>query len=405
MKKIMIALLVSLLVLSGCQKNDEGSTDEIVVWAMGDEAKEMDNMAAKFTEESGISVKVQAIPWGNAHEKLLTAVSSKSGPDVVQMGTTWMPEFQEAGALAKLDDYINESEILKPENFFEGSVETTEFDGSYYGIPWATETRVLFYRTDLLASVGYDKAPETWDELMDAAVKLSKRGDDMYGINIDAKEQSLSFTFARQNDSELFDESGKPLFNEAPFVEAVSYLNEFIQVGAAPKTDLALELAQTFGGEGMVPMFISGPWMIKIIQDTIEDIDGKWATAVLPKKANNVSSLGGSNLSVFEYSKNKDNAIKFIEFMSKESTQLEWLEMTNALPTVKAAWEKGSLHDDELYKVFGDQLENARPMPLIPEFEQIAQKYLEHFEQIYLGGADVQAEMDKLVEESLELLK
>ncbi|MBF2358889.1 extracellular solute-binding protein, partial [Listeria welshimeri] len=106
MKKKMFALLAVLLslslVLMACgSKDDANSSDSKVlnVWAMGDEAKSLKELALKFTKETGIEVKVQVIPWANAHDKLLTAVASKSGPDVVQMGTTWMPEFVEAGAL------------------------------------------------------------------------------------------------------------------------------------------------------------------------------------------------------------------------------------------------------------------------------------------------------------------
>lgn len=397
------------LLLAGCSNGEKESTSKesevLTVWGMGDEVKQLPKIAKDFTKETGIEVKVQAIPWASAHDKLLTAVASKNGPDVLQMGTTWMPEFQEAGALADLSEYMDKYETMKPENFFEGSVETTTFDDKYYAVPWAAETRVLFYRTDILASVGYKEAPKTWEELEDAAKKLSERGKDMYGLNVDTKEQTLGFMFARQNDSMLFSDDGKPEFNQSEFVGAVSYLNDLIQKGYSPKQDLGMDVSQTFSGDAIVPMFISGPWMVKAVNDTVKGIDGKWATAVLPKgKVNNESSLGGSNLTIFEHSKNKDKAAQFIDFMSRKETQLKWLEMTNAMPTVKAAWEDDKLAKDPLYNVFGEQMMTARPMPLIPQFEEIAQNYLKHFEKIYLGGEDVQKEMDSFNKETSELL-
>lgn len=397
------------LLLAGCsggEKKEGGKDSEVLtVWGMGDEVKQLPKMAEAFTKETGIEVKVQAIPWVSAHDKLLTAVASKNGPDVLQMGTTWMPEFQAAGALADLGDYMDKYETMKPENFFEGSVETTKFDDKYYAVPWAAETRVLFYRTDVLASVGYKEAPKTWEELEDAAEKLSKRGENMYGLNVDAKEQSLGFMFARQNGSTIFSDDGKPEFNKPEFVEAVSYLNNLIQKGYAPKQDLGMDISQTFSGDAIVPMFISGPWMVKAVNETVKGIDGKWATAVLPKgKVSNQSSLGGSNLTIFEHSKNKDKAAQFIDFMSRKESQLKWLEMTNAMPTVKTAWEDDKLLKDPLYNVFGEQMKTAHPMPLIPEFEEIAQNYLKHFEKIYLGDENVQKQMDSFNKETIELL-
>ncbi|CAI3251045.1 extracellular solute-binding protein [Enterococcus cecorum] len=399
--------LLSVGALSACGQSNSTSSksdNEVLnIWGMGEEVKSLSKMTDDFTKETGIKVKIQSIPWSNAHDKLLTAIASKKGPDVLQMGTTWMPEFQKAGALTDMSKYINKYENLKPDNFFKGSVETTVFDGKSYGIPWAAETRVLFYRTDILKNVGYDEAPKTWDELEDAAKKLSDRGKDKYGINIDSKEQTLAFMFARQNGSPLF-EDGKPLFNTPRFVEAVSYLNDFIQKGYSPKEDLGMDVSQTFSGDAMVPMFISGPWMAKAVKDTVPDAKGKWAIATLPKKENNLSSMGGSNLTIFKYSKQKDNAAKFIEFMSRPENQMKWLELTDALPTVMKTWENEKLKNDSLYKVFYEQLQNSEPMPLIPEFEELAQSYLKHFEQIYLGGKDVQSEMDDYQKESEKLL-
>lgn len=408
-KKILLLGLTSVLSLGtlaacGSGGDSEEKSDVLNIWGMGEEVKQLSKMTDKFTDETGIEVKIQSIPWANAHDKLLTAVASKSGPDVLQMGTTWMAEFQKAGALADMTKYIEKYDSLKPDNFYHGSVETTQFDGKSYGIPWAAETRVLFYRTDILESVGYKEAPKTWDELEDAAKKLSERGKDKYGITIDSKEQSLGFMFARQNGSKLFD-GNKPLFNEAPFTGAVEYLNNFIQKGYAPKEDLGLDVSQTFSGDdAMVPMFISGPWMAKTIKDTVPDVEGKWAIATLPAKENNISSMGGSNLTVFEFSKQKDNAAKFIDFMAQPENQLEWMELTDALPTATKAWEDKKLKDDPIYSVFNEQLNNSEPMPLIPEFEEIAQNYLKHFEQIYLGGNDVQSEMDALNQETEKLL-
>ncbi|EAC2955723.1 TPA: sugar ABC transporter substrate-binding protein [Listeria monocytogenes] len=407
---VVLALVLSLsLVLMACggSKDDANSGDSKVlnVWAMGDEAKSLKELAQKFTKDTGIEVKVQVIPCANAHDKLLTAVASKSGPDVVQMGTTWMPEFVEAGALLDITKDVEKSKNMNSDLFFPGSVKTTQFDGKTYGVPWYAETRVLFYRTDLLKKVGYNEAPKTWDELSDAALKLSKRGKDMYGFAIDPNEQTTGFIFGRQNGSPLFDKDGQPVFNKKPFVDTVSYLDSFIKNGSAPDTDLGLDASQSFGGDGIVPMFMSGPWMVNTLKDTAPDIDGKWATAVLPKKENNESSLGGANLSIFKYSDKKDDALKFMDYMSQPDVQLSWLKDTNSMPARMDAWEDDMLKNDPYYKVFGEQMKTAEPMPLIPQFEEIAQLYGKSWEQIYRGGADVQTQMDTFNDQVEALLK
>lgn len=410
-KKFAAAAMVGTLVVSGalagCSSSDTGSEKDgkkvVNVWGMGEEAKTLPKMAEEFEKENpDIDVKVQAIPWDQAHDKLLTAVASKQGPDVVQMGTSWIPEFASANALMDLTEYTNQYPELAADNFFEGSVETTKYDDKVVGVPWYVDTRVLYYRTDLLEEVGYKEAPKTWDELRDAAKKLNDRGDDKYGISIDTNEQSLSFMLARQNGSKLI-EGNKAYFNEPEFVEAVEYMNSFFKDGSAP-VDLGLDIIQAFKGEGILPMFISGPWMVKLINDQAPEIEGKWATAVLPAKDTNTSILGGSDLSVFQYTKNKEEALKFLAYMSKPETQIKWLELTNTLPANKESWNDKQLQENQYYKVFGDQLENAQPMPVIKPFEKIAQDFLTRFEKIYRGGADIQEEMDAFDKEAEELL-
>ncbi len=408
-KWISTAVLGTLLVsgvLAGCS-SDSASSDKttVTVWGMGEEAKSLPKIAAEFEKENPkIDVKVQAIPWETAHDKLLTAVASKKGPDVLQMGTTWIPEFAAANALMDLTPHIKDYPELDPQNYYEGSVETTKFEDKTVGLPWYIDTRVLYYRTDLLKEAGYDEAPKTWEELRDAAKKLAERGEGKYGISLDTKEQSLSFMFARQNGSALLDDQNKPLFNEPEFVEAVEYLNEFFKDGSAPKDELGIDIIQGFREDAILPMFISGPWMIKLINDQAPELEGKWATAVLPAKENNISALGGSNLSIFEHTKNKDASLKFLAYMNKPETQLKWMEMTNSLPSTKAAWEDEALKDNPLYKTFGEQMENSQPMPVIKEWEKIAQAYLTSFEKIYRGGEDVEKELDQFNKNSEEIL-
>lgn len=417
MRKTLATVLATTLllmgVLTGCSSGNnnkaEGTTGgeeqvTINVWGMGEEAKSLPTIAEDFMKENpNIKVNVQALPWDTAHDKLLTAVASKKGPDVVQMGTTWIPEFASAKALMDLTPYLDQYPELKQENFYPGSVETGTYEDAYVGVPWYIDTRVLYYRTDLMKEVGYDEAPKTWEELADAAQKLAARGEGKYGISLDPKEQSLGFMFARQNGSKLFDENNKPLFNQPEFVEAVDYMASFFHNGSNA-TDVGLDAIQGLKGDGIVPMFISGPWMVKLINEQAPELEGKWATAVLPAKDNNFSTLGGSNLSVFQYTKQPDAAMKFVSYMSKPETQLKWMELTESLPSTQKAWENEKLQSDANYKVIGEQLATAQPMPIMEEFEEIAQNFLTSFERIYRGKVDVQTEMDAFNKKAEQIL-
>lgn len=414
--KVTTAVLLSVGLLAGCGATNnnnggtntgEGSKEEKItlnVWGMGEEAKALPTIAEDFTKENpNISIKVQALPWGQGHDKLLTAVASKKGPDVVQLGSSWTLEFGSAGALADMAPYIEQYPELNMDNFFPGAVESAQIDGTFVGIPWYVDTRVLYYRTDLLKEVGYEQAPATWEELSDAAQKLAARGEGQYGISIDPKEQSLGFMYARQNGAEWFTEDGQPNFTDEKFVEAVEYIASFYKNGSAPK-DLGLDIIPAFN-EGITPMFISGPWMIKLISDQAPELEGKWGMAVLPNKENNISLLGGSHLSIFEYSEHKDAAAKFVAYMSKPETQLKWHELSKTLPSTTAAWEADVLKNDPHLSVYGKQLEAAMPMPVIPAWEQLGQTYVKYFENIYRANKDVAEMMEAFNQEAVKLMK
>ncbi|MHA3065408.1 extracellular solute-binding protein [Lacticaseibacillus saniviri] len=408
-KKLMGLAVVaaSALILAACgsskSSSDSSSSKTLTFWFGGDADTAVKPMADAFTKKTGIKVKIQSIPWSQYNDKLLTAAASKSGPDALVIGTTQVSSFAGSKTLMDLTSTIKDDKALAPSNFFNGSVETTKVDNKYYAVPWYVETRVLYYRKDLLKSVGYNEAPKTWNQLYDAATKLSKRGKNMYGFNVDAAEPTFGFMFARQNGATLL-KDGKAQFNKKPMVDALAYLDKFVKNGASPKQDTKMTIGQSFGGDGPVPMFISGPWMMAGIKKDSGLKDSQWGVAELPKgKVSNVSNTGGGDLAVFNYSKNKQNAIKFVKFMSSKENQLKFYKNSDSMPTLKSAWDGKEMSNSQI-QVFRAQLDHSEPMPGVKSWETIGQNYLKAWEQIALNNASIQKTMDSFNQQSQQLL-
>ncbi|MFC7321690.1 sugar ABC transporter substrate-binding protein [Halobacillus campisalis] len=410
MKSKIIALFVVVLLsitLAACSNGDSssgGGDDTVTVWAMGEEGKMLKEFSEGFEEDHPeLTVDVQAIPWDTAHDKLLTAVASGNGPDVVQLGTTWVPEFAEAGALMDLSEYEEDYPSFAKENYFEGSASTMEYDDQLVGIPWYVDTRVMYYRTDVLEEAGYEEAPQTWDELKEAAQTLSDRGEDSYGLDIDRNDQITPFIFAWQNGYEANLEENELNFDTPEFKEAIEYYTSYFDEGLSQKQE-GVDIVQAFK-EGTKPMFFSGPWMINIINDQAPDIEGDWATAVMPTEETNTSSMGGANLSVFKDAENVDGALEYISYMTEVDTQMDWLETSNTLPSLTEAWEEDIMTEDPMYATFGEQLENTKPGLQTEEFERIAQELLSAIERVVEGDADLDAELEEFNETANELLE
>ena len=130
-------------------------------WAMGREGEVVEQLVPEFERRNpGIRVDVQQIPWSAAHEKLLTAFVGDATPDVAQLGNTWVPEFQALNALEPLDARAAASSTVPRADYFAGIWDTNVIDGQTYGLPWYVDTRVLFYRPDLMAAAGYPAAAD-----------------------------------------------------------------------------------------------------------------------------------------------------------------------------------------------------------------------------------------------------
>src|SRR5690554_3764372 len=166
--------------LGGCAPRTDDV--EIRFWAMGREAEVVTALVEEFERGNpGIRVRVQQIPWTSAHEKLLTAFAADAMPDVLQLGNTWVPEFAVLGALEPLQARVDGSPVVDGDDYFPGIWDTNVVDGELLGVPWYVDTRLLFYRTDILAAAGVDAPPSDWTQ-WEAAMAAVKRhvGPDRY---------------------------------------------------------------------------------------------------------------------------------------------------------------------------------------------------------------------------------
>jgi multiple sugar transport system substrate-binding protein len=383
------AVLLAAVLLAACGGggDDGGGGDAnqpvtITVWGMGAEGEKLGTLADEFTRQNpNITVKVTPITWDVAHQKLITSVAGRQTPDVSQLGTTWMAEFAKLGALDEVPDSINAAD------FFEGAWNTNVIDGKALGVPWYVETRVLYYRTDIAEKAGAKMPPTTWEELQDAATKI-KRETGKYGIGMlpnAAGTWQEFMPFVWQNGGDVVDANGNPTLNSPQVVEALEQYTAFYREGLAPKNatqGFAVESGFIAGDYGM---FFSGPWHVGILNDAGKKIKGKWAIAPMPRRQTGTSFVGGSNLVVFNASKNKDAAWKFVEFAAKPETQTLWYKTVADLPSNKAAWESGELTGQEELQVFRTQLEDAKSAPNVATWEQLATKINDHIERAALG--------------------
>ncbi len=369
-----IATVVALLFIAGCSQKPAG--ERVSFWALGREGEVVAQMIPEFERRSGIRVEVQQIPWSAAHEKLLTAFVGDSTPDVAQVGNTWIPEFEALRAVEELTARVAVSKSIDQRDYFDGIWATNMIRGRVYGIPWYVDTRVLFYRTDLLANAGFPSGPRTWSEWREAMKKLRAAGH--YGILLPTDEWPQPVILALQAGSPLVDDSGHAVFKDRRFYEGFDFYVQMFRDQYAPvysRTQVANRYLQF--AQGDFAMLITGPWEIGEFRTRLPaEQQHLWMTAPLPARDGTpfpgVSLAGGSSLVVFRGSKKKDAAWKLVEYLSEPAQQIRFFELMRNLPARKSAWSAPVIRDDKHLRAFRTQLERVTPTPQIPEWEQLA---------------------------------
>lgn len=361
----------------------------LTVWIMGDSGANFETLVEPFVAETGTEVEVVAVPWDGIDERLTTAVASGSGPDLLQIGLSKLRTFADAGALLPLDDYLGDYPGLAPENFAAGVAgDATAVGGEIVSVPWVSDTRVLFTRTDILAENGFDAPPSTWDELRDVAAVLADRGEGQYGYYIPQWDSPLPLVMTWSNGGDVVAADGSVDFDTPAFHAAVDTYIGLHADGSVPANG---DFDQTQGFiSGIAPMLISGPYLAKGITDSAPELDGAWTISTVPAgSASSTSLFAGSNMGVWHNTDQIDASLSLLEFLSQADTQVRWYEINGELPTAVAALEDATLTSDPLVQVYSEQLADARVLPLVPNWDGgVGADLLNALNSIVLTGAD-----------------
>ena len=380
---------LALLALAGCGR--EPASEPLRFWAMGREAEVVAELIPEFERESGIEVDIQQIPWTAAHEKLLTAFAADALPDVCQLGNTWIPEFAALDTLEPLQGRVDASAVIEQDDYFPGIWDTAVIDGELVGVPWYVDTRLLYYRKDLLRQAGVERAPQTWAEWEQAMAAIKRQaGPGRYAILMPLNEFEQQLSFALQQDDPLLrDHDGRGNFRSPGFRRAVGFYANMFEQGWAPKmseTQISNVWDEFFNG--FYAFYLSGPWNIREFRRRQPPaLEGQWGTMPLPGPDGPGAGIaGGTSLVLFRSSPRKDRAWKLVEFLSRPDIQQRFHAMIGDLPPRRSAWEHPSLAGDELARAFRDQLERVKPAPKVLEWERVVQEMRIATERVVRGG-------------------
>lgn len=278
------------------------------------------NIIADFEKMYPVKIQLELITGENQAPYYATNIAASNAPDIGGSHTSLTLEYIKAGYVEPLDDIIN---VLGGEEvFYSGSLFKAE-DGHYYNYPFAGGGPVLYVRKDLFEEYNV-KVPETWDEWLDAAEKLTLDTNndgtiDIYGQCIAAglnrqAEHALQ-TFTWQTGSTLFDADLNPTFNSEGMIKALEFEKQLSKyappgIGAYGSHDLL----DSFASE-KVAMTMYWGRLLAHLRDNAPDLLDKVQAVPLPTNSVHVTTSVYDNLCVFKDSKEPEIAKEFLKYL------------------------------------------------------------------------------------------
>ncbi|MEO7052549.1 MAG: sugar ABC transporter substrate-binding protein [Rhodanobacter sp.] len=362
--------------LTGCNRHHD-PRQALTFWAMGREGEAVVQLLPAFEREHpDIHVQVQQLPWKAAHQKLLTAIAGDTTPDVAQLGNTWIAELQALGALEPLQACVDRSAVVQPADYFSGIWATNLVDGTLYAVPWYVDTRLLFYRKDLLKAVGFEAPPRDWAEWSQQLAAVQARAvPNHYAILLPTNEFEQLLSLALQQEDPLLRDGGRYGNFESPgFKRALAFYVDIFKRREAPllaNTEVPNPWAEF--GHGVYAFYFSGPWNIGEFRHRLPPSQQEeWTTAPLPgPDGPGAGVASGSSLVIFRRSPRKAQAWLLIEYLSRPPVQQQFYALLGDMPPRRSAWQGGTLRSDPAAQAFRAQLERVKPTPPVPEWERI----------------------------------
>jgi len=377
----------------------------LTAWIMPNSPKPdkdfMELVKPYLDQNPNVKIKVTVLDWGSAWTKITTAATSGEGPDLLQLGTTWVPAI---AAMNGIEDLTSKADQVGGEAaYLPASWATTKIDGKpeVYGVPWFVDARAMFYRTDAFAKAGVDPAAmfKDWDSFKEGLKKLN-------GVEINGEKMS-AFGLSGKNDwnvahnifpwiwaagGEVYNEGNtESAFNSPEGLKGVMYYTGLANEGLVDKTSLEKNSAQVESdfSEGKSAIIVSGAYMVKNLltpadQGGMGDKEAAKNFAVSPLPAGPAGPstfIGGSNLTVFKGSKHKDETWDVIKFLSSDEAQLNYSKITGNLPGKKSVID--SLGSDPNFAAFIEATKYGKSYPSIPQWGPTESALVKYFGNIW----------------------
>lgn len=374
------------------------------------------DMAAKFTEETGIKVNFAEVPYQGVFDKLTAEIASgNSNYDVATIDVVWNAAF--ADHVEDLSDLFTD-EVKN--DLPKALLADAKVNGKFIGMPGWANAEIVFYRKDLWEDeknkadfkqkYGYELAPpKDWQQWRDMAKFFTK--DHMYGTSVNGmnSEEWMAHILQAGSPGVMLDDDGKVIVNNEAHKKALDfYIAPLCEDKSVPEN--ALEIgwgeAQNLFYQGKTAMMKFWAHAYKLTPEDSK-VQGKVGVAPMLAGEAGIAGIPGPWYNVIpKTAKNKDEAKQFIAYAIKHNAL--GIEAPLGLAATNSAYK--SYNDKKGYEHFGPLLETlgaqaTKGRPINKKYQELVDEaFLPALQSALKCDQDTKKILDKAAETMEDIL-
>ncbi len=416
-KRFLISFTDDYNVLSG-KENSEDSLKIWVNWGR-DQVMVLNSLIQEsFTPKTGISVNLEM-----TNATLIKGMLADIQPDLaLHLSRTEPVNLAMRGGLYDLSKFENYEEVIQ--NFGESASEPYKYKGGVYALPDTQSFYIMFYRKDILDSLGLS-VPKTWDEFIEATSVIQRNNLQVYlpytqitaatTVNTGVGGLNLFASILQQHGGSFYNKelTGCNLKDSTSF-KAFTFWTDFYTKYRVPTT---VSFYNRFRS-GTVPLGIETYTQYTQLVEAAPEIKGKWGIALVPGIKNadgtvdHTVSGSGTGCAILSKSKNIDGAWEFLQWWTSPEIQLAYNNNVEAIlgsisrtttATVEAfqqmSWDREDL------SILMEQRSWIKEVPEIPGGYFLSRAVDQAFWEVYNNSEnpkDVLSEWSDLTNDEIE---
>lgn len=420
-----IAMLVASTALANPYEPYEGTT-LVVNFPSHPHYSAVMEVLPQFTAETGIEVEVDMLPYLDMRERQTLELALDEGAyDLIAYVVFSKADYVYADQLENLAKYFMNPRLADPsydaEDLIDGYVQNIGVaggekgylpgpTGSLYGLPFGSETSVLFYRSDIFEKHGLD-VPETYDELLALACQIPELESGMGGVaSRAASGHQAAHAFLLHLaplGGRVFDEAWNPIINNAAGVKAAEALKSIVACGPEGSSAFGPAEAANAFAQGQAAMFLDSIAFAANFQDPSKSsVVGNVGYAMHPMGEIRASQTGGFGLGIPANAENKEAAFLLMQWLTSREGDLA-VAMAGGNPSRFSTYKDAALNEKYPWSAtFGEALQHADPdwRPIIPAWGKINADIGTTMSQVLTEDLNIQTALDGIAERTRALM-